>query len=63
MVVDDDRDLCKLVTQYLEPEGSGFLLFTPRAMMLPDIKGFEVLGKIRMHVHTPVLMFTAKGTN
>ena len=30
-------------------------------VMLPDIKGFEVLRKIRMHVNTPVLMLTAKG--
>ncbi|WP_347986568.1 response regulator transcription factor [Methylomonas sp. AM2-LC] len=30
-------------------------------IMLPDMKGTEVLNKIRQHSHIPVLMFTAKG--
>src|ERR1700676_1328592 len=30
-------------------------------VMLPDIKGFDVLREIRMRVRTPVLMLTAKG--
>ena len=78
LVVDDDRDMCKLITQYLEPEGftisvvhtggdgvrtavEGYHELIVLDVMLPDIKGFEVLRKIRMHVHTPVLMLTAKG--
>jgi DNA-binding response OmpR family regulator len=30
-------------------------------VMLPDIKGFEVLRELRAHARTPVLMLTAKG--
>jgi len=78
LVVDDDRELCHLVTQYLEPEG--FTLSVVHTggegiraavegkhelivldVMLPDIKGFEVLREIRNRVRTPVLMLTAKG--
>ena len=78
LIVDDDRDLCHLVMQYLEPEGFTLSIVHTggegvRAavegnhelivldVMLPDIKGFDVLKKIRMQVRTPVLMLTAKG--
>src|SRR5712675_3750946 len=30
-------------------------------VMLPDIKGFDVLRELRAHARTPVLMLTAKG--
>ena len=30
-------------------------------VMLPDMKGFDVLRELRSRVHTPVLMLTAKG--
>src|SRR5260370_32925077 len=30
-------------------------------VMLPDIKGFDVLRELRAQVRTPVLMLTAKG--
>ena len=30
-------------------------------VMLPDIKGFDVLRELRSRVRTPVLMLTAKG--
>jgi DNA-binding response OmpR family regulator len=78
LVVDDDRDLCQLVTQYLEPEGftvsvvhtggegvrtaiEGNHELIVLDVMLPDIKGFDVLREIRSSVRTPVLMLTAKG--
>jgi DNA-binding response OmpR family regulator len=78
LVVDDDRHLCHLVKQYLEPEGFALsVVHTGREgiksaidgkhelivldVMLPDIKGFDVLREIRSVVRTPVLMLTAKG--
>jgi DNA-binding response OmpR family regulator len=78
LVVDDDRDLCHLVTQYLEPEGFALTVVHTGGegvrtaiegnhelivldVMLPDIKGFDVLREIRSRVRTPVLMLTAKG--
>lgn len=78
LVVDDDRHLCRLVKQYLEPEGFALSVgYTGREgiksaidgrhelivldVMLPDIKGFDVLREIRTLVRTPVLMLTAKG--
>lgn len=78
LVVDDDRHLCRLVKQYLEPEGFALsVVHTGREgiksaidgrhelivldVMLPDIKGFDVLREIRTLVRTPVLMLTAKG--
>jgi two-component system response regulator CpxR len=30
-------------------------------VMLPDIRGFDILRELRLHVRTPVLMLTAKG--
>jgi DNA-binding response OmpR family regulator len=30
-------------------------------VMLPDIRGFDVLRELRLHVRTPVLMLTARG--
>lgn len=78
LIVDDDRDLCHLVGQYLEPEGFTLAAVHTGAegiaggvegdhdlivldVMLPDIKGFDVLREIRNHVRTPILMLTAKG--
>lgn len=78
MVVDDDVELCQLLSQYLAREGfeiecvhSG-LLGVERALsgtysivvldvMLPDIKGFEVLRRVRTESRVPVLMLTARG--
>jgi len=78
LVVDDDRELCHLLTQYLEPEG--FVVSSVHTgadglrvgiegnhelivldVMLPDMKGFDVLREVRMRIRTPVLMLTAKG--
>ncbi len=78
LVVDDDRELCQLVADYLK--GEGFLFRAVHTggdgiravherrtdlvildVMLPDMKGFEVLRAIRKDNQTPVLMLTAKG--
>ena len=78
LVVDDDRELCRLISEFLEEDG-----FRPSAVhtgadgveqaihgsyqiiildvMLPDMKGFDVLRAIRLQNRTPVLMLTAKG--
>ena len=78
LVVDDDVELCQLLSQYLAREGfeiecvhSG-VLGVERAIsgqhsivvldvMLPDIKGFEVLRRVRAESRVPVLMLTARG--
>ena len=78
LIVDDDRELCKLVMEYMK--GEGFHLSSVHTgadgikaastlepdlvvldVMLPDIKGFDVLRAIRKSATTPVLMLTAKG--
>jgi DNA-binding response OmpR family regulator len=78
LVVDDDIELCQLVSRYLKREG-----FTVEAVhngregvehalsrehaivvldvMLPDMKGFEVLRLVRAQSRMPVLMLTARG--
>lgn len=78
LIVDDDVELCRLVSRYLQREG-----FTVAAVhngragvehaltqgpaivvldvMLPDMKGFEVLRRIRAQSQMPVLMLTARG--
>jgi len=78
LVVDDDEELCQLLSQYLAPEGyeveavhDGFDGFDRAAsgdhsivvldVMLPGIKGFEVLRRLRGQSRTPVLMLTARG--
>src|SRR5262245_36211344 len=78
LVVDDDAELCHLLTQYLAPEGyavesthsgvtgveralSGEHAIVVLDVMLPDIKGFEVLRRVRMQSRLPVLMLTARG--
>lgn len=78
LVIDDDVELCQLLSEYLVAEGylveyrhSGrqgvdrALLASPAIIvldvMLPDIRGFEVLRRIRAVSRTPVLMLTARG--
>lgn len=78
LIVDDDRELCNLVQDYLRNEGFRFKavhngtdgLRTALAerpdlvvldVMLPDMKGFDVLRSIRKTSTTPVLMLTARG--
>lgn len=78
LVVDDDVELCHLISQYLEQEGlvvevvhtgqggveralSGEHAIVVLDVMLPGIKGFEVLRCVRAQSRVPVLMLTARG--
>jgi DNA-binding response OmpR family regulator len=78
LVVDDDVELCHLLSQYLGEQGftveaaHNGLVGVERALsgahdivlldiMLPGIKGFEVLRRVRAQSRTPILMLTARG--
>jgi two-component system, OmpR family, response regulator CpxR len=78
LVIDDDVELCQLLSQYLAEEGfvveavhsglagvetaiSGTHSIVVLDVMLPDVKGFEVLRRIRAKSRVPVLMLTARG--
>jgi two-component system response regulator CpxR len=78
LVIDDDVELCELISQYLARQGfhveavstggkgveralSGGHAIVVLDVMLPDIKGFEVLRRIRAKSQMPVLMLTARG--
>jgi two-component system response regulator CpxR len=78
LVVDDDIELCQLLSEYLATEGYAVeavhtgRLGVERALegdhaivvldvMLPDLKGFEVLRRIRAESRRPILMLTARG--
>ena len=78
LVVDDDIELCQLLSEYLVPEGydveavhsgvegveralSGDHALVVLDVMLPDVRGFEVLRRLRARSRMPVLMLTARG--
>jgi len=78
LVIDDDVELCQLLSQYLAGEGfvvesvhtglkgveralSGEHAIVVLDVMLPEMKGFEVLRRVRAQSRTPVLMLTARG--
>jgi two-component system response regulator CpxR len=78
LVVDDDTELCELLSEYLAPEGydveavhsgmegveralSGDHALVVLDVMLPDVRGFEVLRQLRAQSRMPVLMLTARG--
>ena len=78
LVVDDDTELCQLLSEYLVPEGydvesvhsgmegveralSGDHALVVLDVMLPDVRGFEVLRRLRARSRMPVLMLTARG--
>lgn len=78
LVVDDDTELCQLLSEYLLPEGydvesvhsgtegveralSGEHALVVLDVMLPDVRGFEVLRQLRARTRMPVLMLTARG--
>ncbi|MFZ3217272.1 MAG: response regulator transcription factor [Candidatus Acidiferrales bacterium] len=78
LVVDDDVELCELVSEYLVSQGlraeavhdgatgleralSGNYSLIVLDVMLPGIRGFEVLRKIRAKSSVPVVMLTAHG--
>jgi DNA-binding response OmpR family regulator len=77
LVVDDDLELCELLTEYLQPEGfdvdavfdglkgvdralSGDYSLLILDVMLPGIRGFEVLRQIRAKSAMPIIMLTAR---
>ncbi len=78
LIVDDDVELCELVSEYLVSQGlraeavhdgsvglgralSGAYSLIVLDVMLPSIRGFEVLRKIRAVSTVPVVMLTAHG--
>jgi two-component system response regulator CpxR len=78
LVVDDDTELCQLLSEYLGTEGyaveavhtgrrgidralEGDYAIVVLDVMLPDLKGFEVLRQIRALSRQPILMLTARG--
>jgi two-component system response regulator CpxR len=78
LVVDDDTELCQLLSEYLATEGYAVeAVHTGRGgveralegdhaivvldVMLPDLKGFEVLRRVRAQSRRPILMLTARG--
>ncbi len=78
LVVDDDAELCQLLSEYLAPEGydveavhsglegvaralTGEHALVVLDVMLPDVRGFEVLRQVRAQSRMPVLMLTARG--
>src|SRR4029077_1812373 len=80
LVVDDDTELCQLLSQYLTPEGyqvetlhngitgveralSGDHAIVVLDVMLPDLKGFEGLPRLRLHSRSPVLMRRPRGAS
>src|SRR3954465_4094104 len=78
LVVDDDRELCQLLSEYLATEGytveavhtggrgveralEGDHAIVVLDVMLPALKGFEVLRRVRGLSRRPILMLTARG--
>jgi two-component system response regulator CpxR len=78
LVVDDDTELCQLLSEYLAADGyvveavhtgrrgieralAGDHAIVVLDVMLPDLKGFEVLRRVRAQSRRPVLMLTARG--
>jgi len=77
LVVDDDKKLCRLIKDYLEPMGYEITAAHTGPdgvaaaaaawhavildVMLPGMDGFEVLKQIRRQSNVPVLMLTSRG--
>jgi two-component system response regulator CpxR len=78
LVVDDDTELCHLLSEYLSMEGyavdcvhtgrqgveralEGDYAIVVLDVMLPDLRGFEVLRRVRAESQRPILMLTARG--
>src|SRR5271156_3020741 len=65
LLVDDDRELCQMLTEYLNAEhfdvksvhDGGDAL----EVLLPSVGGFDVLRKLGASYQTPILMLTARG--
>ena len=77
LIIDDDEDLCELVSEYLSGEGfaieavhngknglekaAGDYELIILDVMLPAMNGFDVLRELRKTSQKPVLMLTARG--
>ncbi|MCD6527705.1 MAG: response regulator transcription factor [Desulfuromonas sp.] len=77
LIIDDDTELCELLSDYLTPEGfeidcvhegsqGAQQTLEPYALvildvMLPGMNGFDVLRQIRQNSQIPVIMLTARG--
>lgn len=77
LLIDDDTELCELLSEYLQGEnfklsvvhdgqqGADLAMddydLVILDIMLPNLNGLEVLKKIRLNSHIPVLMLTARG--
>jgi two-component system, OmpR family, response regulator CpxR len=78
LLVDDDVELCEILTEYFTAEGfdvesaydgvgglerarSGEHAIVILDLLLPGMKGLEVLRQLRAHSNVPVLILTARG--
>lgn len=78
LIIDDDREFCDLIAEYLMQEGfevsavyngvdgltqalSGKFSLVILDVMLPRVKGFDVLRLLRGQSKVPVIMLTARG--
>jgi DNA-binding response OmpR family regulator len=78
LLVDDDVELCEILTEYLTAEGfdvesahdgmrglerarSGEHAIVILDLLLPGMRGLDVLRQLRAHSQVPVLILTARG--
>jgi DNA-binding response OmpR family regulator len=78
LLVDDDVELCEILTEYFAAEGFDVEAAHDGArglelarsdqhsilildLLLPGIRGLDVLGQLRAHSNMPVLILTARG--
>lgn len=77
LIIDDDSELCELLSDYLTPEGFEVQCIHDGQqgadedtkpynlvvldVMLPQLNGFDVLRQIRQKSQIPVIMLTARG--
>jgi DNA-binding response OmpR family regulator len=78
LLVDDDVELCEILTEYLSAEGfdvesvhdgvrglerarSGEHAIMILDLLLPGMRGLDVLRQLRAHSNVPVLILTARG--
>jgi DNA-binding response OmpR family regulator len=78
LLVDDDLELCEILTEYFSAEGfdvesahdgvrglerarSGEHAIVILDLLLPGMRGLDVLRQLRAHSNVPVLILTARG--
>jgi two-component system response regulator CpxR len=78
LLVDDDVELCEILTEYFSAEGfdvesahdgvrglerarSGEHAIMILDLLLPGVRGLDVLRQLRVHSNIPVLILTARG--